>query len=112
MDRRHRLISSTDFKRVRRKGRSYAHPLVVLSTRPSGMPETRFGITVSRSLGGAVRRNRARRRLRETVRSLLPRVRGGYDVVLVARPALAEATASALQDAVLDLFHRAGLLEG
>ena len=46
---------------------------------------SRYGYTVSTKLGGAVVRNRVRRRLREIVRLNAPRMRPGFDVVLVAR---------------------------
>jgi len=53
---------------------------------PSG--EIGVGITVTRKIGGAVVRNRARRRLREALRRVLPGpARAGHDYVVVARPA-------------------------
>jgi ribonuclease P protein component len=51
----------------------------------------RLGLTVSVKLGGAVTRNRCKRRLREAFRLLEPRVKTGFDIVLVARAATAEA---------------------
>lgn len=48
----------------------------------------RFGFTVTKKLGGAVERNRMRRRLREAVRLAGPELaKDGWDYVLVARPA-------------------------
>ena len=46
---------------------------------------TRFGISTSRRLGGAVVRNRIRRRIRECLRALTPRILPGFDILLVAR---------------------------
>ena len=49
--------------------------------------EVGVGITVTRKIGGAVVRNRARRRLREALRRVLPGpARPGHDYVVVARP--------------------------
>jgi ribonuclease P protein component len=49
--------------------------------------EVGVGITVTRKIGGAVVRNRARRRLREALRRVLPGpARAGHDYVVVARP--------------------------
>lgn len=46
----------------------------------------RYGITASRKVGGAVARNRAKRRLRALLRQVLPQVgRPGTDYVLIAR---------------------------
>ena len=60
-------------------------PFLVLYCRPNGQDHNRLGVTVSTKLGGAVVRNRARRRLREVFRLAQPRLRQGYDIVLVAR---------------------------
>ena len=64
---------------------------------PGGGPETRVGIGVSRQVKGSVERNRARRRLREVVRTWLlgpdspvRQVGIRYDVVLIARPSALE----------------------
>jgi ribonuclease P protein component len=48
----------------------------------------RFGVTASRKVGGAVMRNRAKRRLRAAAASILPlSARAGHDYVLIARTA-------------------------
>jgi ribonuclease P protein component len=65
-------------------------PAFVLQAGPRGAPEEiGVGFTASRRIGGAVARNRARRRLRAAARALLPgAAQPGYDYVLVARPAI------------------------
>ena len=73
------------FRRIYSKGRSAVTPFLVLYCRPNGQDHNRLGVTVSTKLGGAVVRNRARRRLREVFRLAQPRLRQGYDIVLVAR---------------------------
>ena len=95
MQRKFRLTRSTDFKRVRRTGKSYAHPFVVLVVQASEAPRVRVGITAGRSVGGAVQRNRAKRLLREAIRPLLPDLLPGWDLILIARKAL---PAESLQD--------------
>ena len=73
------------FRRMYSKGRSAVTPFLVLYCRPNGRDHNRLGVTVSTKLGGAVVRNRARRRLREVYRLAQPVMAQGYDVVLVAR---------------------------
>jgi ribonuclease P protein component len=69
---------------------------------PDGINEpARFGFTVSKRIGGAVVRNRVRRRLRALVATLAPgRTRHGWDYVLIARPG---AVRRSYQDLRLDL---------
>jgi len=107
--RRFRLTRSTDFKRVRSEGKSYAHPLVVLVSSRSQEDAIRIGISASRSLGGAVKRNRAKRLLREVMRPLLPTVAAGWDIILIARSPLQTAKFQEIQAAVQSLLRRAGL---
>ena len=127
MQRRFRLTRSEDFKRVRRSGKSYAHPLVVLivhaydkrSTppggsldKPSNRPEPRLkvGVAAGRTVGTAVDRNRAKRLLREAMRSLIPHISSGLDLILIARPALVSASLEETRQALLSLLGRAKIL--
>ena len=109
MKRHFRLIRSIDFKRVRNQGKSYAHPLVVLVKLPSTEDRARVGISTSRSVGGAVQRNRAKRLLRESIRPLIPLLSNGWDIVLIARTPLVTAAFQDVQSVVELLLRRAGL---
>lgn len=94
---------------MRREGRSWSHPLLVLIACPNQLEQTRVGITAGKSVGGAVVRNRAKRRLRETVRLAASQLAIGWDVVLIARPNLAKADWDAVIEAVSQLIARAKL---
>ncbi|GAB4503063.1 MAG: ribonuclease P protein component [Anaerolineales bacterium] len=110
MQRKFRLTRSTDFKRVRRTGKSYAHPLVVLVVHASEAPRVRVGVTAGRSVGGAVLRNRSKRLLREAMRPMLPNLLPGWDLILIARPALPSASLPEIHQALANLLHRAQIL--
>lgn len=112
MKRRFRLTRSTDFKRVRRIGKSYAHPLVVLVVAKNELLQTRVGFVVSRSLGSAVDRNRAKRRLRACMEECLPHVAEGWDLIFLARKPMDQAGFAEICAAVQVLLRRAGLLNG
>ena len=78
-----RLLKRADFVRVYEHGRRHFGPNMTFfyldhaeGTRP------RVGFTVSRALGGAVERNRIRRRVREAVRMSLARLHRAADVVI------------------------------
>jgi ribonuclease P protein component len=92
VDRRHRLSRSRDFDAVYRHGRSASTRFLVLYwfPREAGEGASRLGIAVPRKAGGAVTRNRLKRRLREVWRQLPPQG-AARDFVLLARPGLAEA---------------------
>ncbi|MCS7010992.1 MAG: ribonuclease P protein component [Anaerolineales bacterium] len=109
MNRRFRLTRSTDFKRVRRYGKSYAHPLVVLYALRSDQSGVRVAVTAGTKLGKAVQRNRARRLLREAMRHLLPKTAPGYDLILIARKPLVEARFQDALQALITLLKNARL---
>jgi ribonuclease P protein component len=112
MRREHRLRASADYARVRRAGRSWSHPLLVLCAAPTLAADrrTRIGVTVGRWASGAVQRNRARRRVREAVRLRYEEIETGWDLVFVVRAALVDASSGAVTAAVESLLSRAGLL--
>ncbi|MRR31386.1 ribonuclease P protein component [bacterium] len=111
MRRRFRLTRSTDFKRVRRIGRSYAHPLVVLVVDPNPEGGLRIGVSAGRSVGNAVLRNRAKRQLRAAIDGLLPILAPGKDLIFLARPSIVSASFAEIQAALARLLERAGLLQ-
>lgn len=111
MQRSLRLTRTTDFKRVRQFGKSQAHPLIVLVALPNQQPHSRFGVAAGRSVGKAVQRNRAKRLLRAALQSLLPAIMPGWDIVLLARRAMADASYQQTREALLILFQRARLLQ-
>jgi ribonuclease P protein component len=78
-----RLLRHADFERVYKQGRRYfaAHLTVFYLRREPG-DGLRVGFTVGRVLGGAVERNRMKRRLRESVRLRWPGVGLPVDVVI------------------------------
>jgi ribonuclease P protein component len=96
--------------RVRRLGKSYAHPLVVLVALPNEQNNVHIAISSGRSVGNAVQRNRAKRLLREALRPLIPNITPGWDILLLSRRPLAEATYQDTQEALIIVLKRAHLL--
>jgi ribonuclease P protein component len=88
-----RLRRRPEFVAVAASGRRWVAPAFVLQAGPrpqaaEGAAELGLGFTASRRIGKAVARNRARRRLREAARRILPgAAEPGFNYVIVARPA-------------------------
>lgn len=106
-----RLRANSDFQRVRRVGKSVANPLLVLVQAPNPSGQSRFGFSVGKKLGGAVARNKLKRRLREQLRQYVQagRLRAGVDVVIIARAPASEADYPSLCRALDELLSRARL---
>jgi ribonuclease P protein component len=105
-----RLTRSTDIKRVRRSGKSYAHPLVVLYVLKSELSGTHVGVSAGLAVGNAVKRNRAKRLLRAAMNDLIPLTVPGSDLLLIARSPLPAANVLQTREALSVLLKRAGLL--
>lgn len=92
-------------------GKSYAHPLLVLIVQANdASPRVRVGVAAGKTTGTAVHRNRAKRLLREAMRTFLPLLASGWDLILIARPALATATLKDARSALASVLRRANLL--
>lgn len=96
--RANRIVRGDDYRSVVRRGRrsATAHAVVSVVRRTTGDPSidagpTRFGFIVAKTVGNAVTRNLVRRRLKAIAHGLLVDVPVGYDVVVRALPAAAQA---------------------
>ena len=98
------------FRRLYRTN-GVANGYLVLYARPNKTGTNRVGITVGKKLGGAVVRNRTRRRLREVYRLNEERFAPGWDIVVVARSKSVDAPFVSLTKAYLALAEKAGILK-
>ena len=109
MQRHQRLRRRRDFAAVYRLGKAYTQGPLVLRTRCNpDTPVPRFGFSVGKRLGGAVVRNRIKRRLREAARR--SGAQGQADVVIIARGGAPKASYHDLESVLQSLLKRAGLL--
>lgn len=98
------------FRRAYAKGKSAVTPTVVLYARKNGQSFNRLGLTVGTKVGKATVRNRVRRRLKESYRLREESLKTGYDIVIVARSAAADARFALLDRHLASLLKRLELL--
>jgi len=106
-----RLTHRTEYEHVKRNGITHRGKLLILNAvtlEDTGL--WRAGFVTSGRVGGAVIRNRVRRRLREVVRRHQHELRQGIWFVIIARREAATATYGALKDEWLRLARRASIL--
>jgi ribonuclease P protein component len=109
MERRRRIGRAEELRRVRQQGRCWSADVLVLCALATGAAVTRFAFVVSKRQGGAVVRNRVKRRLREAARRLAPSLPAGYDIVMIARGPIASRGSDELGATIAGLLQRARL---
>ncbi|HLZ11173.1 MAG TPA: ribonuclease P protein component [Candidatus Acidoferrum sp.] len=102
-----RLVQKAQFDAVYRAGkrRSSSHFTVFLKA--NNLPQSRFGFSIKKALGGAVVRNRIRRRLREIARLHREELPAGWDIVIHPKSSVAKAPFAALAADFLRLLKAA-----
>ena len=106
------LKNNRDFQRMYARGKSQAHPTLVTYIMKNRLGYNRLGITCSKKIGNAVKRNRAKRILRQAYRQAEIRLKRGYDVVLVARTRTTAAKSTDLYPVILRHAEKLGVLSG
>jgi ribonuclease P protein component len=107
-----RLRRPRELRAVFEGGTSVANALAALYVLPSGRRASRIAVAAGRRLGGAVVRNRHRRRWREVLRRRVGPPEVVVDAVLVSRPRAGSAEFGALERALRDLLARATARRG
>lgn len=102
-----RLVHRTEYDAVYSEGRRRTSRELTVFLRPNGLEVSRFGWSIKKALGNAVRRNRIRRRLREILRLHRGEIAQGWDIVIHPRSSAATAEFLALKDELLKLLPRA-----
>ena len=106
-----RLTRSEDIRRVRSEGRSFAHPSVVVGFLPNQIEQNRLAVIAGRSVGGAVQRNLAKRRIRSVIQKLDDFLKQGFDIIIIARRSMLDIEYQSLVEALQQLLDRAGLMK-
>lgn len=110
MKRQYRIQENKRFQEIRQQGKSYSSELLVMCVLSNELPYSRFGFSINARIGGAVVRNRLKRRLREAIRLRMATIELGWDVVFIARRPILCADYHQMDAACARLLRRAHLL--
>lgn len=104
------LRKKSDFDRIYSKGRSAGSRYVVVFVKPNGLDYNRTAFLASRKVGNSVRRNRARRLMKESYRLSKEEYGTGRDLVFIARSAITEAGCGEVMKSMRAAFARIGVI--
>ena len=109
VNRSYSLKRHKEFRYTYARGRAQSLPLFTLVYVKSRNETVRVGFSVSKRIGNAVQRNRAKRRMRASLTPMLPHIAGGFNVIFIAKPDVLEAPFFELGKQMEALIKRAGL---
>ncbi len=108
-----RLKARNDFERVAAAGKRARHGVIGLIYHPNGLELSRIGISVpERTSKSAVRRNRLKRVVRESIRTKLQALTGGYDIIITILKDPGSSESAVLKGDLLKALIKSGLWEG
>ncbi len=102
------LKKRADYVAVYEQGKGWGDNLVMIKVLSNGLDWSRFGFSVGKEVGKAVKRNRVRRWLKEIARQVT--VKPGWDIVFIVRPEVVKADYHQLRESVTKLLNRAKLM--
>lgn len=106
----YRIKKNKEFVRTYKKGKVFFSPSIVMYAVNNEKAETRFGFSVSKKVGNAVFRNRVKRKLREICRLNMHKIKGGYDIIIVARAIAASKKYSEILNETEKLLNKAKVI--
>lgn len=104
-----KIRKNAEFRAVYRRGKSFSNNLLVLYIYKNKKSINRVGISVSKKVGKSVVRSRVKRLIKECYRLNNSNLKLGYDLVFIARTAASDKSYSEIDNAIKNIFKKAGL---
>jgi len=101
-------VRRSEYDAVYREGRRRTSREFAVFLRANGLDESRFGWSIKKALGSAVKRNRIRRRIREIIRLHRQEISPGWDIVIHPRTSVATAEFVGLTEELLKILPKRG----
>ena len=103
------LRKEKDFSAIYKKGKSVGDRYIVLFYRNNRLGYNRTGFLASKKVGNSVKRNRAKRLMKESYRALQDRLPEGYDFIFIARNTICGRKCAEVQKSLISAFKRTGV---
>ena len=104
------LRKQADFDALYKKGKSVGDKYVVVFYKKNDLDHTRTGFLASKKVGNSVKRNRARRLMKESYRHFKDTVPMGYDIVIIARNTISGRSFKEVDQSLKNAFKRTGII--
>jgi ribonuclease P protein component len=108
---KHVLRNQRDFQKVYKNGKSKSDKLIVLLYGKNDYSYNRIAFLASKKVGNSVKRNRARRLMKEAYRNLNLNLASGYDIILVARNTINDTKCCEVEKSIKNAIYRTKELE-
>ena len=105
------LRRKSDFSAIYNKGKSVGDRYVVLFYRKNNLTYNRIAYLASKKVGNAVKRNRARRLMKESVRLTNLEIPAGYDLIFIARNTITNAKCAEVKRSLESALKRTGVMK-
>ena len=106
------LRKNKDFSAIYKRGKSVGDRYIVLFFRPNGLTYNRTGFLASKKVGNSVKRNRAKRLMKESYRKMEPTLPVGYDFIIIARNTINGKKCAEVEKSLYSAFKRTGVRKG
>ena len=110
LKKQNRLKKRYQFNYVYRAGEHFSGKFLVLYVTPSKTKDIKVGLAVTKKIGHAVKRNLVRRRLREIIQKQLPNLKQNYNIIVVTKEGILDASFTDIELDFVKLTKRANIL--